>query len=72
MSTPELKAKKSTRAAAWAKASAEAAKKVESDKAANMKAFAARAKQYEAEYAKVCRNHSNEIISLNLRCMYDV
>lgn len=53
MSTQELKAKKSARAAAWAKAAGDAEKKAASDNAANLKAFAARAKQYEAEYAKV-------------------
>ena len=53
MSTPELQKKKATRAAAWAKAAGEAEKKAASDAAANMKAFAARAKSYEAEYNKV-------------------
>jgi predicted ArsR family transcriptional regulator len=53
MSTPELQKKKAARASAWAKAAGDAAKKADSDKAANLKAFAARAKSYEAEYAKV-------------------
>jgi hypothetical protein len=54
MSTPELQKKKQARSAEWAKAASAAEKKAASDKAANTKAFAARAKSYEAEYAKVC------------------
>ena len=54
MSTPELQKKKAARAAAWSKAQADADKKEATDAAANLKAFAARAKSYEAEYIKVC------------------
>tara|TARA_A100001035_G_scaffold276123_1_gene270591 strand:+ start:57 stop:254 length:198 start_codon:yes stop_codon:yes gene_type:complete len=53
MSTPELQKKKAARAAAWSKAAADADKKEATDAAANLKAFAARAKSYEAEYIKV-------------------
>ena len=66
MSTPELQKKKAARTAAWSKAQADADKKEATEAAANLKAFAARAKSYEAEYIKV-----GEAKAVIARCLYE-
>ncbi len=54
MSVPELKAKKVARAAVWAKDAAAAAVTAANASKTRTANITAKAKAYEAEYAKVC------------------